>query len=155
MLTIERDRKPCTFNHYFNSNVQKKRIERIVDPLEKKAATLKGVDEKQIPVSELQTCIANKSNDQHVCEDILDTLTSYYKVSRKRFVDVVCQQVIFHFLLEADESPLKILSPELIMGLDTEQLEMIAGEDEVSKQTRQSLEREVQNLEAALKVLRC
>jgi hypothetical protein len=155
LLSMECDRKPCTFNHYFNSTLQEKRIQRLVGPLEKSAVTLEGVAGKHVPVAKLQTCVTNQSNTQQACEDILDTLVSYYKVSRKRFIDGLCQQVVFHFLLEADDSPLNILNPELIMGLDADQLEAIAGEDEVSKQTRQSLEREVQNLEAALKVLRC
>jgi hypothetical protein len=98
--------------------------------------------------------VVNKDNAQQVREDILDILTSYYKVSRKRFVDVICRQVISHFLLEGDGSPLKIFSPELFLGLDDDQLEMIAGEDVETKHQRSMLESEIKNLEAAMKVLR-
>lgn len=105
-------------------------------------------------VQDINRCAVDKSNSEQVCEDILDTLTSYYKVSRKRFVDVVCQQVISYYLLDGQGSPLKIFSPDLVMGLDLEQLELIAGEDEESKQQRQVLEREIESLEGALKVLR-
>jgi hypothetical protein len=79
---------------------------------------------------------------------------SYYKVSRKRFVDVICQQVVSHFLLEGNENPLQIFGPDLVMSLDSEQLELIAGEDEESKRQRQVLGRHIESLEAALKVLR-
>ncbi|KAI8945910.1 P-loop containing nucleoside triphosphate hydrolase protein [Xylaria longipes] len=84
----------------------------------------------------------------------LDALTSYYKVSRKRFVDSICQQVVNHFLLEDEEGPLKILSPDLIVSLDEKQLETIAGEGAASKHKRQVLERKVEALTVALKVLR-
>lgn len=87
-------------------------------------------------------------------EDIHDVLASYYKVSRKRFVDVICRQVVGHFLLEGDRCPVNILSSELVMGLDSEQLEAIAGEALETKKQRAVLEIEVENLEAALKVLR-
>jgi hypothetical protein len=98
--------------------------------------------------------VVNKDNGQHMREDILDILMSYYKVTRKRFVDNVCNQVINHFLLEGDESPLKILSPELVMGLDNEQLELIAGEEAETRRQRQVSGSSIKELEAAVKILR-
>ncbi|KAF2184903.1 hypothetical protein K469DRAFT_688492 [Zopfia rhizophila CBS 207.26] len=94
-----------------------------------------------VPATRLRTFVVNKDNTQQVREDILDILASYYKV-------------ISHFLLEGDESPLKIFRPELVMGLDDEQLETIAGEDEETKRQRSVLESEIKSLEAAMKVLR-
>ncbi len=78
---------------------------------------------------------------------------SYYTISRKRFVDNICQQVINHFLLEGDESPLEIFSSELVMGLEDGQLEMIAGEDAQTRYQRSILESDIKNLEAAMRVL--
>ncbi|KAI1144894.1 interferon-induced GTP-binding protein Mx2 [Nemania diffusa] len=127
LLAMEREGTPSTVNHYFNANLQKKRNER--------------------------QAVVDRDNTQQVCEDIADSLASYYKVARKRFVDSVCQQVVNHFLLNDKESPLKILSPDLIMGLDDEQLGAIAGEDAVLKHQRHTLEREIGALDAALKVL--
>jgi len=49
-----------------------------------------GGEEQYVPIAKVDQCSANKDNGQQVCEDILDTLISYYKVSRKRFVDIVC-----------------------------------------------------------------
>ncbi|KJZ68698.1 hypothetical protein HIM_11912 [Hirsutella minnesotensis 3608] len=154
LLDIERGGKPSTFNHYFNSALQQKRAERLSRPLKNKAVCFNGYKGSYVSVDDIDKCVINKNNGQQVCEDILDTLVSYYKVSRKRFVDVICQQVISHFLLEGQESPLKVFSPDLVMSLDSDQLETIAGEDEESKHQRISLEREIQSLEAALKVLR-
>ncbi|ESZ92343.1 interferon-induced GTP-binding protein Mx2 [Sclerotinia borealis F-4128] len=143
LLDIERGGRPITFNHYFNTNLQKERSQHISDSFNAMKISSKG-----------NQCAVNKDNRRQVCEDILDTLASYYKVSRKRFVDVICQQVVHHFLLEGSDSPLKVLGPELVMGLDPEQLEQIAGEDIESRQKRQGLEREIKSYEAALKVLR-
>ncbi|KAK7530166.1 interferon-induced GTP-binding protein Mx2 [Phyllosticta citribraziliensis] len=155
LLNIERGGTPNTFNHYFNANLQKKRGERLSQNFKAMAISLHlDSKEKYVPLSKIGQHAVDKDNGEQVCEDILDTLMSYYKVSRKRFVDVICQQVVFHLLLEGDGSPLKVFDPELIMSLGEEQLEQIAGEDEASKHQRQVLKREVESLEAALKVLR-
>lgn len=155
LLSIEREGRPSTYNHYFNANLQKKRNKRLCESLKTMAVSFsKSDDESYVPMSKIsQHAIANKDNTQQLCEDILDTLMSYYKVSRKRFVDVICQQVVFYFLLEGSENPLKIFDPDLVMTLDLEQLEVIAGEDAESIRRRQVLDREVKSLEAALKVL--
>lgn len=90
LLHIERKGSPSTFNHYFNATLRQKRGERLAKPLRDKAVCVKGCDELYVPVKEIDRCVVDKENAQQVCEDILDTLTSYYKVSRKRFVHVVC-----------------------------------------------------------------
>ena len=154
LLAIERGSRPMTFNHYFNANLQKKRSDRMAESLRNMAVSLHGFQEQYVSVSKINKYAVDKDNGQQVCEDILDTLISYYKVSRKRFVDVVCQQVVSHFLTEGDKSPLKILSPDLAMSLDLEQLESVAGEDAEIERQRQVLEREIKSLDAALQVLR-
>ncbi|KAK8159293.1 interferon-induced GTP-binding protein Mx2 [Phyllosticta citrichinensis] len=156
LLEIERKGTPNTFNHYFNANLQKRRGKRMRQTFATMAVTISGgsADERHVPLSKIGQHTVDKDNKTQVCEDILDALMSYYKVSRKRFVDVICQQVVFHLLLEGDGSPLKVFDPELIMKLDDEHLEQIAGEDEASKHHRQVLKREIESLEAALKVLR-
>jgi hypothetical protein len=98
--------------------------------------------------------VVSKGNAQQTREDVLDVLTSYYKVSRKRLVDNICMQVIGYYLLEGDKSPLKIFSSELVMGFDGDQLELIAGEDMETKNQRSTLESGIRELEAAIKVLR-
>ncbi|KAF2105170.1 P-loop containing nucleoside triphosphate hydrolase protein [Lophiotrema nucula] len=151
LLHIERQGRPSTYNHYFNSEVQKKRRKRIEEITESESFFSKGAE--VVPVTSFHN-VVNKENTQQVREDILDVLTSYYKVSRKRFVDNVCTQVIGHFLLEGDESPLKIFSSELVMGLKDDELDLIAGEDMETRNQRSTLESDIRDLEAAMKVLR-
>lgn len=154
LLKIERGGTPTTFNHYFNANLQKKRGERISHSLRSSSLSIDHSADRYVSLDTLSRHVTNKDNAQQICEDIMDILGSYYKVARKRFVDTICQQVVNHFLLDDEESPLKILSPESIMSLDIEQLEAIAGEDVASKRRRQLLAQETESLEAALKVLR-
>ncbi|KAF4506151.1 hypothetical protein G6O67_006265 [Ophiocordyceps sinensis] len=157
LVMIERGR-PTTFNQYFNDILQKKRAERLNQTMEELAIDVtKGNDfpgGRCVPIDMLKSVATNKGNDQQLCEDILDSFLSYYKVARKRFVDVIYQQVISHFLLNGDESPVRAFGPDMIMRLDGEQLDMIAGEDGESKQQRATLNREIESLSAALKVLR-
>ncbi|KAK8861905.1 interferon-induced GTP-binding protein Mx1 [Apiospora arundinis] len=154
LLSVERGGRPTTFNHYFNDTLQQKRADRVGKALEEKAQICQGSKTKHVSIEDIKMHTQNKSNTDQVCEDILDTLLSYYKVARKRLVDNVCQQVILHFLLEGEQSPLRVMGTELVMSLDSEQLESIAGEDSESKRKRKSLEQHKERLEAALKVLR-
>jgi hypothetical protein len=158
---MERGIRPITFNHYFNANLQKKRNDRLLKNLrplaEKVTFNSGGASEYSvdyIAVNRLNGHAVDKDNAQQVREDILDALSSYYKVARKRFVDAICQQVVNHFLLEDDQSPLKILGPDLINSLGPQELAFIAGEGSASKLQRHSLERDIENLQAAEEVLR-
>ena len=157
LLRIERNGMPSTYNHYFNSEVQKKRQDRVNDSLESYILTYTLQDRTRvrvIPAEKLSNTIVDKANADQICEDILDNLESYYKVSRKRFVDVICRQVIGYYLLEGEESPLRVLCSDLVHGLDAEKLELIAGEDVQTKEQRAMLEMDIKNLEEAVKVLR-
>jgi hypothetical protein len=149
LLHIERRGRPCTYNHYFNSEVQKERQGRIQDIVNAASYTnSKGV-------TTFGNVVVDKANAQQIREDILDVPTGYYKVSRERFIDNICAQVIGHFPLEGDESPLKVFNTNLVLGLDDDQLELIAGEDSETKNKHSELDTEIKNLEAAMKILRC
>ncbi|KAF4584060.1 interferon-induced GTP-binding protein Mx2 [Ophiocordyceps camponoti-floridani] len=153
LLKIECGSRPSTFNHYFTRTLQEKRSDRLSKPLVAHEETVED-GSSMIPAATIVRIIKDKSQEAQVCDDILDTLTSYYKIARERFVDVICQQVISYSLLEGDDSPMKVFSPEFVMGLDADQLEMVAGEDEETKEQRLTLERRARSLEEAVKVLR-
>ena len=124
----------------------------------KRAIALKSEDEAELSpmlsINQLLDFAAGKATGQQVCEDIHDILKSFYEISRKRFVDTVCQQVVDHFLLHGGGSPVHIFGPGVILGMDDIRLEMIAGEDSMTCGQREKLTTEMQSLEAALKVLR-
>ncbi|KAK1708349.1 P-loop containing nucleoside triphosphate hydrolase protein [Colletotrichum lupini] len=106
-----------------------------------------------VPKSMLSKLTTDRSNAEQVREDIHDALRSYYMVARRRFVDVVLQQVIFHFLLDSKTSPLKIFTPDLVMSLDDTQLKMIAGESAATRDKRKVLTQNILNMKLALQEL--
>ncbi|PTB64774.1 hypothetical protein BBK36DRAFT_1170455 [Trichoderma citrinoviride] len=98
-------------------------------------------------------CLA-KSSLEEMGLTIHNVLQAYYDVARDRFVDVVCQQAIDHFLLYADKGPLEVLSDKVVLNMSAELLERIAGEDLAVKEQRERLEKEIESLTQALKILR-
>lgn len=161
LLTVERESKPMTYNHYFNANLQKARSGRLMAaakansavPHCNKCSQAVG-NQKMISTSTLGSIAVDKSNARQTCEDVHDILQSYYKVARKRFVDVICQQVIDHFLLNGRDSPLRVFDATRVAELSEEQLDEIAGEDAGTKRQRVLISEEIQRLEDAMKVLR-
>ncbi|KAJ6443302.1 interferon-induced GTP-binding protein Mx2 [Purpureocillium lavendulum] len=151
LVTIERN-QPVTFNHYFNDVLQKKRATRLSKSVDKMSFYCPvGTDKKKVvAVSHLQNGAENKDNEEQVCEDVLDTFVSYYKVARKRFVDVLYQQAVCYLLLQSPDGPLKVIDADKIMRLSDEQLEEIAGEDEESKKQRKKLTEMVDTLTKAI-----
>lgn len=93
------------------------------------------------------------SNDDHVILEIHEILESYYKVSRKTFVDNVCKQAIIYYLLHPESGPLALFSPNFVSHLSPIQLEEIAGEAPLSKRLRKQLTKEIASLVEAVKIL--
>ncbi|KAK4033771.1 hypothetical protein C8A01DRAFT_39779 [Parachaetomium inaequale] len=154
LLDLEINGRPRTYNHYFTDNVQKARMARLSDGLRGAASEHLEDGDFKFMKADLSKMMAKQGNSEQTKQDIHDNLMSYYKVSRKRFVDVICRQVVDHFLLDGSESPLKVLTPELISRMTDTQLDMIAGEDGSTKRERERLGSEIQGLGAAMKVLR-
>ena len=93
------------------------------------------------------------SNENFVVQDIHDILQSFYKVSRKTFVDNVCKQAAMHYLLQCEESPLALFSPIFVSRLSPSDLEELAGEAPGLKRSRAQLTKEMTSLVAAMKIL--
>ncbi|KAG7126017.1 hypothetical protein HYQ44_001057 [Verticillium longisporum] len=161
ILDIERNGPPYTLNHYFNENLQKCRTARLaasisthsILPSSNRNASGNRIREITIDPSQLSEITTHKSNSLQVHEDIHDILKSYYKVARKRFVDVVCQQSILYYLLDVKDGPLNIFTPELVSELDDKKLNAVAGEDFLTRNNRDQLMREVDNYKKAAAVL--
>ena len=64
------------------------------------------------------------SNADHTIHNLHDILKFYYKVARKRLVDVLCMQqgADFH-LATGPETPTKVFSLNLVTNLKPEQME--------------------------------
>lgn len=154
LLKIEREGTPITYNHYFNAELRKGQGKRLQNSLSSLAISTADSEGPVVRLASLSRLNTTSSNPEQVREYLHDILESYYKVSVKRFVDVICQQVIDHFLVSGDASPLHVFSTGLVLDLSTDALDMIAGEDQATKQERERLMRETESLEAAIQVLR-
>ena len=93
------------------------------------------------------------SNADLAIRDLHDILKSYYKVARKRFVDVVCMQAVDHYLITGPTAPVKLFSPSFVSALKEDQLDRIAGEDVSTRRKREELRREIENLTNGKKIL--
>ena len=93
------------------------------------------------------------SNADHTIRDLHDILKSYYKVARKRFVDVLCMQAVDHYLITGPTAPIKLFSPSFVSALNEDQLDRIAGEDISTRRKREELRREIENLTNGKKIL--
>lgn len=119
--------------------------------MEKVKRDIEGYGE-MVPLDALlQTSTA--SNSDHIIGDLHDILKSYYKVARKRFVDVVCMQAVDHYLITGPEAPILLFSPAFVGGLAKDQLERIAGEDVSTRRKREELKREIENLTKGKEIL--
>ncbi|KAI2469349.1 P-loop containing nucleoside triphosphate hydrolase protein [Annulohypoxylon bovei var. microspora] len=166
LLEIEREGVPLTLNHYFNDSLQTAQSSRLVTAMEKLGVEREvevGKDRMEHAVGEkgiffsrekLRNLSFNMANSEHVRGYMHDILKSYYKVSRKRFVDVICQQAVNYYLLKGEGSPLTIFSTQMVLSLNEDQLDMIAAEDAPVKLHREKLGRDMKNFEDALRVLR-
>ncbi|KAK3324635.1 P-loop containing nucleoside triphosphate hydrolase protein [Cercophora scortea] len=160
LVAIEINGRPSTYNHYFNDDLQKARLQRLEGGIDEISSPAHDnysnvISSKvQINPKELTKLTVNKSNAEQVQEDMHDILKSYYKVARKRFVDTICRHVVEDSLLDGAGSPLRVLNPALIVQMDDSQLDRIAGEDAATRRERQRLKLEIQGLEAAMKVLK-
>lgn len=164
LVSMEREKRPYTVNHYFNENLQVARGNRMAEMLHGEArkelkrnsynSSVYSSDNLIVDLDSVKNTTRNKSNAEHAKEEIHDILLSYYKVARKRFVDNVYQQAVDHHLLTGPMSPLTVFSQEWVIMLEAEQLEAMAGESPITKERRAVLARKIQDLEAAVQILR-
>ncbi|KAK4505474.1 hypothetical protein PRZ48_003437 [Zasmidium cellare] len=151
LLEVERNDTPMTLNHYFNETLQKSRQEKVLSQLQNNSFDLSNYGK----VVQIETAMKthSMSNEEHTVQDIHDILESYYRVSRKTFVDNVGRQAAIHYLLNADKGPLGLFSPLFVSQLSPDQLEEIAGEAPADKRKRAQLTKDIASLKEAMKIL--
>ncbi|KAL8902671.1 MAG: hypothetical protein Q9207_004473 [Kuettlingeria erythrocarpa] len=152
ILHVERSGTPLTTNHYFADNLEKSRTKRMRDSLKTQTIEISGYGAMVQVDSMIQG--STGSNTEHTIQDLHDILRSYYKVARKRFVDVLCMQAADYHLVKGPDAPARVFTPAFVSGLTAEQLEQIAGEEMVSKKKREGLMREIGNLQNGKKILK-
>ncbi|CAF9915855.1 MAG: hypothetical protein HETSPECPRED_002601 [Heterodermia speciosa] len=152
LLSVDRDGTPSTLNHYFNDTLQKCRQKRLHNRIQSKTVS-DCTHGEVVRTSDLYQH-EHMGNEEHTIQDLHDVLESYYKVSRKTFVDNLRKQVGDHFLISGPDTPLTLFSPAFVSKLTHEELEEAVGEDRQLKRRRADLEKETKDLEEAMKILR-
>ncbi|KAH8587504.1 hypothetical protein B0O99DRAFT_694386 [Bisporella sp. PMI_857] len=151
LVEIERHGNLMTMNHYFAEHVRKAREARLKLQLE--ALNSWQTEGGGGPLLRLKDILGVvMSNDDHTIQDLHDTLKSYYKVARKRFVDAVCLQAVDHFLVSGKTSPLWIFSPQFISKMSDAELHQIAGDEDDAIRRRIMLETELGSLRTGEKI---
>jgi hypothetical protein len=160
LVDIERHGNLMTTNHYFAENVRKAREARLKFQLEALKSwqtegnllgKTEGAGEPLLRLKDILGVVM--SNEDHTIQDLHDTLKSYYKVARKRFVDAICLQAVDHFLVSGKTSPLWTFSPYFIGKMSDAELHQIAGDEDETIKRRSMLETELCSLKAGEKIL--
>ncbi|KAF4979737.1 hypothetical protein FZEAL_4094 [Fusarium zealandicum] len=161
LLTVEFEGKSITYNPVFDEALNRLKYAHIEGLGEEVAEKTRGYCKEgsldMIPEAAKQVIdnkLQNMDSLSDTRRDIHNVLRAFYNIARSRFVDVVCQQVIDHFLLHAPDGPLTVLSDEVVLHMTAEQLEAIASEDMLSRDRREKLTRDIANLKEAVKILR-
>ena len=153
LVDIEHDGNLLTMNHYFANNVRKCREERVRAKFQS-FQSWETEDLKREPLLRLSDIMnVINSNDDHTIQDLHDTLKSYYKVARKRFVDAVCLQAVDYFLVSGRNSPLWIFSPQFVGNLSDSELNKIVGDNDEVQMRRDQLMLELESLLKAERIL--
>ncbi|KAF7555796.1 hypothetical protein G7Z17_g1898 [Cylindrodendrum hubeiense] len=157
LLDVEFQGTSMTYNPSFWDKRDRTRRARNESLREQANAELRA-DRRAVDVDKIETilvmALGNEDPVKTTRQDIHDVLFSYYDIARSRFVDVLCQQVIHHYLLHATDSPLAVLSDTVVLKMSDDQLDSIAGEDMISRERRKKLNADIENLRQALKILR-
>ncbi|CAG8976279.1 hypothetical protein HYALB_00011764 [Hymenoscyphus albidus] len=106
-----------------------------------------------VPLRAITQTHYHMSNAEHIVQDLHDILQSYYKVARKRIVDVICMQAADYYLISGPDTPLKLFSPVFVGAMTPEQLDEVSGEDARQKRRRKQLQKEIEDLERGRKIL--
>ncbi|KAK1957626.1 dynamin family protein [Colletotrichum sublineola] len=154
LIHVEREGRSITYNPAFERALSRVKTKRFSIKYEGCKATGSSSSEEYVNYNDLARELTSTEGTKETCHIIHDVLQCYYDIASARFSDTVCTQVIDYFLLGADNSPLNVLSSNRIFKMTAEQLEMVAGEDAVSKATREMLRNDIKLFEQARKVLR-
>jgi hypothetical protein len=152
LLKDERYGHLLTNNHYLADNLQATRADRFLNGLKRLGFKDGQVYPATINFAQMKANV-QLSNETSAVYDIHDLLKAYYKVSLKRFIDNVGNQVVERILL-GPEGPLAIFTPQYVSGLSDAEKESIAGEDEVTSETRRELGVQMERLALAREICR-
>ncbi|KAJ3942724.1 uncharacterized protein N0V96_006945 [Colletotrichum fioriniae] len=156
LIHVEREGRSITYNPAFDRALNKIKAARSAKKFEnlKVSLNLEYAPADYVRYEDLKKQVTHEKGTSATSCVIHDVLQSYYEVASARFSDMICAQVVDYFLLGAEDGPLNVLSANRIFKMTAEQLEMVAGEDTLSKSAREILKNDIMLFEQGKKVLR-
>lgn len=155
LTNVERNLKPYTLNHDYSSEVNKARSIRLGEALRSGSrASPHSENVITIDLSSIDQFSDQKASIDHFKDEIHDALESYYKVAAERFLDNLYMQAVDYCLMNGNDTPLKVFSQEWVIGLSSDQLEMLVGDSHKTRAQRDTLKRRREDLAKAMKILR-
>ena len=156
---LEQECSPSTDNHYLWDTINKIRNERTRKKIEEMAdaqvynysrASLIGYVKKTEVIALLQSTMdGNASNESQELQDMIDMLSAYWKLARKRYVDNVGQTITDLF---TSPDLLKRLEAEIhgkIIGLSEEELAALFVQNKQIKVQRMALDEKIRMMKKA------
>ncbi|KAI8934760.1 hypothetical protein NX059_008448 [Plenodomus lindquistii] len=158
----DKTRHPSTYNHYFTSNIQKIRQQKL-QTIGKAASSAAlqsiqttGSKTKQVINPELLALAMDKAvepdMDVFSSSEALDTQRAYYKDEMKYFINAVTKTVIERHLV--GPLPDIILSPLIVTQMSDKEVRSVAAEPSAVSQQRAHLESRKAMLEKGLETFR-
>ncbi|KAK0375518.1 dynamin family protein, partial [Colletotrichum limetticola] len=156
LIHVEREGRSITYNPAFDRALNKIKAARSAKKFENVKVSLAfGYEPADyVRYEDLKKQVTHENGTSATSCVIHDVLQSYYEVASARFSDMICAQVVDYFLLGAEDGPLNVLSANRVFKMTAEQLEMVAGEDALSKSAREILKNDIMLLEQGRRVLR-
>ncbi|KAF9870377.1 dynamin family protein [Colletotrichum karsti] len=156
LIYVEREGRSITYNPAFDRALNQVKTVRSASKYQDSKVTVQNGEEtlECVMWKDLKRETTDAEGLSETCCTIHDVLKSYYDIASARFSDMICTQVVDYFLLGAEDSPLGVLSPNRIFSMSNEQLDMVAGEDAVSKALREMLKNDIKLFEEGKKILR-
>ncbi|KAK1465506.1 dynamin family protein [Colletotrichum cuscutae] len=155
LIHVEREGRSITYNPAFDRALNKIKAARSAKKFENVKVSLNNgyAPADYVRYEDLKKQVTHENGTSATSCVIHDVLQSYYEVASARFSDMICAQVVDYFLLGAEDGPLNVLSANRVFKMTAEQLEMVAGEDALSKSAREILKNDIMLLEQGRKVL--
>ncbi|KAJ0322374.1 hypothetical protein Brms1b_002176 [Colletotrichum noveboracense] len=156
LIHVEREGRSITYNPAFDRALNQVKTIRSASKYEDSKITVQNGEESLECVmwKDLKRETTEAEGLNETCCTIHDVLRSYYDIASARFSDMTCTQVVDYFLLGSEDGPLGVLCPNRIFGMTNEQLDMVAGEDAVSKSLREMLKNDIKLFQDGKKILR-
>jgi hypothetical protein len=157
LIHVDQQKQPYTLNKRFSENFAEMKGERLMGFLyatARKDTKQYGEVQYMVNLRDVPVVAKAQSNAEYLQQEVHDILRAYYSLARDRYIDNIFQLAVNYHLLNGPESPLKVFTPDWVLGLEKGDLDRIAGESKATKGKRSRIKKKISDLEKALNILK-